>query len=96
MSLTAQSQQRSRNSMSKPASRIRHARDYVMDNSRGYNMRGKSQEPSRIEMYKAQISRSANRTTAPAVEEKLLCVPSRWSNTGWRYVLKEPSDSAFF
>ena len=60
-----------------PATVGNKRRNYVLDNSRGYNIR-----------HKSEMGRYAAPTEAN--EEKLMVVPCRWSHTGWKYVREDP------
>ena len=54
-------------------------RNYVLDNSRGYQTRGRSMGPGRY-------NDSSSKKQAGVPEENLQLVPCRWSHTGWKYV----------
>lgn len=66
-------------------------RNYVHDNSRGYQTRGRSLGPGRS-AYGSQ----AMKTQVGIPEENLQLVPCRWSHTGWKYVQKDPGNTNFF
>ena len=66
------------------------SRNYVLDNSRGYQTRGRSMGPGR------DAYNQLNKSTAGVPEENLQLVPCRWSHTGWKYVQKDPAGTNFF
>ena len=65
-------------------------RDYVVENSRGYQTRGRSLQakpPHGVQHPGAELG---------FPEENLQLVPCRWSHTGWKYVQMDPSQAKFF
>ena len=55
-------------------------RNYIHDNSRGYQTRGRSMGPGRMN------GSGSAAEVAGVPEENLQLVPCRWSHTGWKYV----------
>ena len=68
-----------------------NTRNYVLDNSRGYQTRGRSMGPGR-----GAFDARAAKNAVGAPEENLQLVPCRWSHTGWKYVQADPGATAFF
>ena len=74
------------------------ARGYneAMMNSRGYNVREKSfAENQRYMINKVAVDKD-NSAGGALPEEKLICVPDRWSHSGWKYVTAETGNTKFF
>ena len=65
-------------------------RDYIQENSRGYQTRGRSLQARQPTGFGS----SGNDQGLP--EENLQLVPCRWSHTGWKYVQADPSEAKFF
>ena len=66
-------------------------RNYVLDNSRGYQTRGRS-----LGQGRATMNSMAMKTAVGVPEENLQLVPCRWSHSGWKYVQKDPGNTNFF
>lgn len=66
-------------------------RNYIIDNGRGYQTRGRSVNPGR-EFFNSEADPNPNGIP----EENLQLVPCRWSHTGWKYVQKDPGNTCFF
>ena len=66
-------------------------RNYVLDNSRGYQTRGRS-----LGQGRATMNSMAMKTAVGVPEENLQLVPCRWSHTGWKYVQKPTAKTNFF
>ena len=62
-------------------------RRIINQNSRGYNLRGRSLNPYQGDSRNAETGEN---------EENLRLVPCRWAPTGWKYVRDDPGGSKFF
>ena len=67
-------------------------RNYVHDNSRGYQTRGRSMGPGRQAMNASGTAVEVKGMP----EENLQLVLCRWSHTGWKYVQADPGATNFF
>ena len=65
-------------------------RNYIAENSRGYQTRGRSLNPG---PNPSAVNKNADQGFP---EENLQLVPCRWSHTGWKYVQSDPSGTKFF